>query len=485
GHPPPPPPAAPESDPLELLSDPLVLGGAGVIVLFAVVLLLRRRAGRAPAAAAEDAAETAAAPAAQAAPVAAVTAATVAAAEQESGDFEAAEGAPAGGGDPLGEADVYMAYGRFPQAEELLRNALNAEPQRADFMLKLLEIYQANKDRASFERQFEHLHEVVAGEASPLWDRAVEMARSVTPGHHLLAAAGAAAAAAAGTAAAAAADMASAAEIEAMPEVSDEDELDIDLDFEPLFGDEGEDDGQPLDITQEFEGDSLAEALSEGEDEAEQADEAGDFDLDLGESTDFDLGAAGDETMVQAVGEETMVQPVAEPEAEAEEEELDLGALAETETGTEPEAADEESGLGDLNLEFEVDEATTELGSEFTADELEDLDLGFEEEAEPEQAVEEAADEQAEDATLQLGDGLDEGVDLEFDEQDLADFDLGEESSFEGGDNEEAVNTKLELAQAYLDMEDVEGARSILEEVLEDGSDAQKAQAQELLGRCS
>jgi pilus assembly protein FimV len=43
------------------------------------------------------------------------------------------------------------------------------------------------------------------------------------------------------------------------------------------------------------------------------------------------------------------------------------------------------------------------------------------------------------------------------------------------------IATKLDLARAYLDMGDHEGTRNILEEVLQDGSDGQKQEAQSLL----
>ena len=43
------------------------------------------------------------------------------------------------------------------------------------------------------------------------------------------------------------------------------------------------------------------------------------------------------------------------------------------------------------------------------------------------------------------------------------------------------VGTKLDLARAYVDMGDPDGARSILEEVLNEGDDSQKQQAQQLL----
>jgi pilus assembly protein FimV len=43
------------------------------------------------------------------------------------------------------------------------------------------------------------------------------------------------------------------------------------------------------------------------------------------------------------------------------------------------------------------------------------------------------------------------------------------------------VGTKLDLARAYMDMGDPDGARSILEEVLEEGTSNQKQEAQRLL----
>jgi pilus assembly protein FimV len=48
-------------------------------------------------------------------------------------------------------------------------------------------------------------------------------------------------------------------------------------------------------------------------------------------------------------------------------------------------------------------------------------------------------------------------------------------------DGEDAVGTKLDLARAYLDMGDPEGARSMLQEVIAEGSDAQKQEAKRLL----
>jgi len=72
-----------------------------------------------------------------------------------------------------------------------------------------------------------------------------------------------------------------------------------------------------------------------------------------------------------------------------------------------------------------------------------------------------------------------------------SDFGGGELSLEDLGDDDELgddifadvdeIGTKLDLAKAYVDMGDSDGARSILDEVMEEGDDTQKEQAQELL----
>src|SRR5438552_10449598 len=53
--------------------------------------------------------------------------------------------------DPIAEADVYMAYGRDAQAEEILRDALAKDSSRQAIRVKLLEIHANRKDTRSFE----------------------------------------------------------------------------------------------------------------------------------------------------------------------------------------------------------------------------------------------------------------------------------------------------------------------------------------------
>jgi len=75
-------------------------------------------------------------------------------------------GGEAGEQDPLSEADVYIAYGRFDQATHLLEEAISAEPSRSDLRLKLLEAYAESRNRDAFEKQFRELEAL--GEESSL-----------------------------------------------------------------------------------------------------------------------------------------------------------------------------------------------------------------------------------------------------------------------------------------------------------------------------
>ena len=57
----------------------------------------------------------------------------------------------------------------------------------------------------------------------------------------------------------------------------------------------------------------------------------------------------------------------------------------------------------------------------------------------------------------------------------------GEEEAAALPVTEEDVETKLDLARAFLDLGDTEGARSILEEVVSEGNDRQRGEAESLL----
>lgn len=86
--------------------------------------------------------------------------------------------------DPLAEADVYIAYGRDEQAEEILRDALRMHPQRDALRVKLLEIYAGRKDRQQFSVLAAELRVRTHGAGSD-WERAAQLGRQLDPGNRL------------------------------------------------------------------------------------------------------------------------------------------------------------------------------------------------------------------------------------------------------------------------------------------------------------
>src|SRR5258706_13105478 len=106
--------------------------------------------------------------------------------------------------DPIAEADVYMAYGRDAQAEEILKEALQKDAKRTTVHAKLLEIYAHRKDAKAFEQTALKLKGISNG-AGPEWDKAAALGRSIDPQNGLYAGAGGGEAAAAPAAPAAAA----------------------------------------------------------------------------------------------------------------------------------------------------------------------------------------------------------------------------------------------------------------------------------------
>ncbi|KEQ13103.1 hypothetical protein GZ78_26480 [Endozoicomonas numazuensis] len=283
--------------------------------------------------------------------------------------------------DAISEADIYIAYGRFPQAAELLEKAIDNEPDRSDLRLKLLEVHAENNDLENFKT-------ALVGVES----------------------------------------------------LDDQDALRQADAFKARF---------PADA---FSGDAVPEAATE-----DSSDELDRFDLSEALTDEADVDSDGE------LGD-----------LEFDLDDLDFNNEP-AESGDAESADDLDFQLDDLDLEAE--------GSDLeTAPELPDL-----EDVQASTAAEEplAAIDDLDDLDLDLGEvGADSGEEsLGFDdglpdlESALEDDDL----DFLSDDDEAA--TKLDLARAYIDMGDNEGARDILQEVLESGTDEQKQEAQALMGQ--
>jgi pilus assembly protein FimV len=137
---------------------------------------------------------------------------------------------------------------------------------------------------------------------------------------------------------------------------------------------------------------------------------------------------------------------------------------------------DEELGLEDaLTGEEPADPEETVAGVEEVEEDLPELsddDLAAAESAEEESGEPPVASDPASSKAASSADDIEEA-------------DLGDDDDFDFLTGTDEASTKLDLARAYVEMGDVDGARDILEEVALEGNEEQKAEAQDLLKNLS
>jgi pilus assembly protein FimV len=88
--------------------------------------------------------------------------------------------------DPLAEVNVYLAYERFDQAEQLVKQAIADYPNEHKYKLRLLEVYYSANNLSGFEQTARSLHDAVNG-SGPLWESAVAMWQEMSPNRELFA----------------------------------------------------------------------------------------------------------------------------------------------------------------------------------------------------------------------------------------------------------------------------------------------------------
>ena len=347
--------------------------------------------------------------------------------------------------DPIAEADVYMAYGRDAQAEEILKEALAKDSTRQPIRAKLLEIYAGRKDVKAFESVAAELHAGTGGEGE-LWQKAAALGLQIDPGNPLYG----------GTV--------------------------------PADGSSAHDDTQVL-----ADGGIVAAAAPAPEivpDAAEKPAESPGLDFDLGLS----------EPGVAAPGGTPEDAPAPATELTSDLGfDLDLGGGEAT-----PAAAPAASGIdidiaagGTVILDTRVPApapAPADAGASIDFD-FELPGAGDTAKAEPAPA---AAETPAAAAPADGGGGIDFDFNLDLPaakedapaEAPAAPLDLSSFSLDLGAPGEAAapadahwqeVATKLDLAKAYQEMGDKDGARELLNEVLKEGDAAQQQQAQTML----
>ncbi|MEI7431723.1 MAG: FimV/HubP family polar landmark protein, partial [Betaproteobacteria bacterium] len=188
-----PPPPPPEEEPgfvEELLENPIALaGGGGILALIAAYAVIRRRRagkGEAPI----DLSSTMT-PTSDSLTANSVFRSTGGQSVDTSHTPVQTDFSQAGPGsidtdevDPVAEADVYMAYGRDAQAEEILLEAKQKDPKRYAIHLKLLEIYSNRKDSKQFESLASDIYAETGGVGAD-WEKAVAMGLKLDPANPL------------------------------------------------------------------------------------------------------------------------------------------------------------------------------------------------------------------------------------------------------------------------------------------------------------
>ena len=92
--------------------------------------------------------------------------------DEEAGDEEAPRD------DVIAEADVYLAYGIYQQAEELLTQAIEENPDRNDYRLKLAETYYASKNADAYIETATEIKDKVE-EDSAIWKKILVMGQDL------------------------------------------------------------------------------------------------------------------------------------------------------------------------------------------------------------------------------------------------------------------------------------------------------------------
>ena len=84
-------------------------------------------------------------------------------------------------GDPLAEADFHMAYGLYDQAADLIRIAISREPTRRDLKLKLLEVFFVWGNKEQFLQTAHELAQTRADAAPGEWEKILIMGKQLAP----------------------------------------------------------------------------------------------------------------------------------------------------------------------------------------------------------------------------------------------------------------------------------------------------------------
>ncbi|MFN2327645.1 MAG: FimV/HubP family polar landmark protein [Chromatocurvus sp.] len=363
-----------------------------------------------------------------------------------------------GAGDALAEADIYIAYGRYLQAAELLTTAIESEPDNAAYRLKLIELYVDMGEPEKAQDELRALGEL--GDADAMLRAEAIVGSIVETGH-------------------AAPASESSLELDLAPEIgaepAPEPEPESGLERRPDYGSTPELEAKTeprLEQAQQPKADSAEEYWLESYQGSSAArdESAGRVVSPVAEDASA-LDESGEDESVDATGYDTPEdRPVEEIDYEPLEFSLDDVSL----DGDDVDTAGKRGVSGDA---VEAD-ATGNLQAQ---EEGMELELDFDElEIEDDRPV---AAPDVEDDELDLSEALREAESPEELVRDASGSDEPGSDDMMFATDSDQIATKLDLARAYLDMGDDDGASRILEQVASAGSEEQQREARALLDR--
>ncbi|HEY1772366.1 MAG TPA: FimV/HubP family polar landmark protein [Gammaproteobacteria bacterium] len=328
--------------------------------------------------------------------------------------------------DPMAEADFHMAYGLYDQAADVLRKALRQDPNSRPAQIKLLEVYFTAGDRNNFVAEAKKLRQAMGAAPDKDWESVAIMGRQVAPD-------------------------------------------------EALFSSTGASAGGAVDIS--LDGGGTDTVVS---------------DLDALEGAFASAGATpAPEAPAPAPAVEDNSLEFSLPDIEP------MGATesAPMEAPAVPAAGGTDFDLGDLNFEptpsaakpAEEKKTAPTLG---TDEPTVATDFGTDSQVEFDKALNDLASFVNTNVPAQPDMGEDPGADktmaIRPPKPPTADISMDDAPAQDGGGSSmNEIGTKLDLARAYIDMGDPDGAKSILEEVIAEGNAQQKSEAQELIKHVS
>jgi pilus assembly protein FimV len=323
--------------------------------------------------------------------------------------------------DPLAEADLYLNFGRDAQAEEVLKEALSKNPTNEAAQLKLLQIYAGRKDKGSFEKVAKNLHAQTRG-AGDNWLKAAAMGCSFDPDNALY-------------------EAGKSAPAVAMPAAGSGGGTDLDLD---LMGGGGGATATDIDLDSGVGTSEKTTMMRPGEMAAAAAPVPHDSTVAIPPASAAPVAAVAPDFTLNIPGADSApAAPVEEEKPAANMIDFNFDAPA----AAAP-AAPSASGLG---MDFDLGSTSGKTEAPAGAPAIPDLKL--------------------DDISLNLDDAP-------------------KAAPAEGGggakdDHWYDVQTKFDLAKAYQEMGDKDGAREILQEVIKEGDSGQQAEAKKLLDSLS